>query len=173
MKRGKILLILIFFVGLVSCNKNLFEINYKGANNYKNFYLVDSIVIDNPIIISSYKVGGRFVISQSLISEFVNNKGFFQRSDVFLLGDNLYMDLVPIDYKKYSYPDDGNCKIKKIQSNSKGVKMFKFENKPKYFILGLINVNYYNVKHNAENYYQIRERNQKINYYKIVYPLCK
>lgn len=173
MKNQRILFLFILFIGLSSCNKNLFDFSYKGTTNYKNFYLVDSITIDNPIIINSYKIGGRFVISKSLLSEFVNNKDFFQRPDVFLLGDNLYMDLVPSDYKIINYPDDGNCKIKRTLSAFKDVEIYEYEHRPSHFILGLVNVNYYNVKHNAENYYQICKKKPKISYYKIIYPLCK
>lgn len=173
MKNVKLLFIaFILFISFNSCNKNLFDSYYKGENNYKSFYVVDSIIIDNPIIISSHIFGGRFVISKSILKEFQNNRKFLLRPDVFLLGDDLYMDLTKDNYKKYSYPDYGNCKLKKSETEIKDVEVYEYINKPAYFILGLINVNYYNIKHNSENYYQIRERNNKINYYKIVYPLC-
>lgn len=157
----------------ISCSRNLFDPNYKGEANYKRFYVVDSIFIDDPIILSSHTVGGRFVMSKSLLKEFQNNSKFFLRADVFLLGEDLYMDLEPTDYNNYSYPDYGNCKLRKSESEIKDVEVFEYTNNPTHFILGFINVNYYNVKHNSENYYQICEKNAKINYYKIVYPLCK
>ena len=129
--------------------------------------------IENPVIISSVKYGGRFVISKTLLSKFENNQIFFNRPDVFLLGENLYFDLDYNDYGRFKYPDNGNCELKKSTLTIKDVEIYEYENVPKHFLLGLINVNFYNIKHNAENFYQIKERNQKISYYKIVYPLCE
>lgn len=173
MEKGILLCLIIFLTVLVSCNRNLFDTNYTGPDNYKNFYLVDTIIIKQPVIISSEKIGGRFVISKSLLAKFKDTKKFFQRPDVFLLGFDLYFDLPRNDYKRFHYPDYGNCTLENIPYRAKDVELYKFKKTPKYFLLGLINVNYYNTKHNSEDYYPIREKGQKLNYYKIVYPLCK
>jgi len=170
MKTPNIILILIFSL-LSSCSKNIFDSNYKGENNYKNFYIVDTITIENPILTSYY--GGRFVFSRQLLEKTKINSDFFKRPDVFLLGFDLYYDMNPRDYKRYNYQDDGNCKTKKVVSNQKHIEIYEYTNNPVRFILCLINVNYYNVKHNAENYYQICIKDQKNSFYKIVFPLCK
>lgn len=49
------------------------------------------------------------------------------------------MDLTSDNYKKYNYPDDGNCKLKKSEIQIKDIEIFEYINIPSYFILGLIN----------------------------------
>jgi hypothetical protein len=164
-----------FFV-FISCNinKNIFDPNYKGEKNYKMFYVVDTIIIDKPIIID-YQ-GGKFVFSKTLIEKNSINRAFLKRPDVFLLGSNLYYDLWPEDYKKYIYPDNGKCDdIISINSKNKNILSYEYADKSVRFILCLINSNYYNVKHNTVDgeYYQITSNDIKNSFFKIVYPICE
>jgi hypothetical protein len=188
-----LLLVLVFLPSCVP-HKAIYDSYYKGEANYKRFYVVDSIKIENPVIVWYF---GRFVCSRKLIDTVKIDENFFKRPDVFLLCDSwgLYFDLELVDYDKYSYPAYGNCKIElKATLNTelktkfkirykKSIKryfeehkvyLYEYETPPAFFILGLINANYYNAKHASdEGWYPIKTKDQKTSYYKIVYPLCE
>jgi hypothetical protein len=171
MKKAICLLLLFMFVACVS-HKIIYDIDYKGEPNYKSFYVVDTIKIDDPIVI---EFAGRFVCSKKILDTVKINKTFFQRPDVFILVDDLYYDLLPVDYYKYFYPDYGNCDIEfKTEISKTKIYLYEYKIPPAFFILGLINANYYNEKHRTidGNWYRINTPDQKISYYKIVYPLC-
>ena len=48
---------------LCSCSRVLYDISYKGETNYKEFYIVDTILIESPVRVFSEKYGGMFVLS--------------------------------------------------------------------------------------------------------------
>lgn len=159
---------------LTSCAVNSFDPNYKGETNYKSFYVVDTIKLENPIIVNDH--GKKVICSKALLKSIKIDKPFFKRPDVFILGEDLYYDLNPKDYKKYQYPDDGNCKITKLDTLvGKGITLYKYKTDTVHFILGLINSNYYNTKHRTidAEWYRIMNNDQKNSYYRIVYPICK
>ena len=171
----KILKLAFFFVVLTSCSsKNgIYDTSYKGESNYKNFYVVDTIKLENPIIINCH--GKKVVCSKELLSKVKIDKMFFNRPDVFILGVDLYYDLNPNDYKRYHYPDYGSCEevILDISTN-KDITAYKYTKESVRFILCLINANYYNKKHSTLDsaWYRIVNNDQKNSFYKIVYPLC-
>ena len=183
MKKISIFFVLLF--GLSSCviPKRLYDLNYKGEPNHKNFYVVDTIQIEDPVVIY---FRGRFVCSRKILNSpnLKFDKKFFKRPDVFIFSNNLGYDLDNIieDYFKYPYPDYGNCSIEmkfQILKNDKNDKnviyLREFKNQPAYFILGLINANYYNMKHAdiEGGWHPIYSKDPKISYYRIVYPLCE
>ena len=185
--------LLILFLFSCSSHKATYDFYYEGQPNYKNFYVVDTIRIDDPVIVA---YDGRFVCSRKLLDTLKVDKNFFERPDVFLLGQvGLHYDLDPADFDKYSYPDYGNCKIElkttlktrfktkfkkkriniRLEFYEQQVYLYEYETPPTFFILGLINANYYNNKHAAIDgpSYLIETKDQKTSYYKIVYPLCQ
>lgn len=168
--------IIFIFILLTSCavNRNNFDSNYREEPNYKSFYLVDTIKLESPIIVNNH--GGKIICSKALLKNIRIDKAFFKRPDVFILGEDLYYDLNPKDYKKYHYPDGGNCEISKIDTLiGKGITVYKYKTDSIRFILCLINSNYYNIKHRTidAGWYRIINNDQKNSYYKIVYPICK
>lgn len=170
----KFIYIIVGFAFIISsCSKSTYDVNYKGEDNYLNFYIVDTIKIIDPVRIHSPKFGGQFIVSKTILKEYDNTIQFFVRPDVFLLGDDLYRDLSQKKYQKYVYPDNGGCELSKSGLQIEGLEVFEFKSVPKYFILGLINSNYFYVKHNSYVSFSFPEKNSKIAYYKIVYPLCK
>ena len=165
---------MIFVVSCVS-HKIIYDIDYKGEPNYKRFYVVDTIKIDAPIIVS---FNGRFVCSKKLLDTIKIDKKIFKRPDVFLLGEfGLYYDLDNlVDFDKYSYPDYGNCEEElKTEFSKQEIYLYEYKTPPIFFILGLINANYYNTKHRTidGHWYQINSKDKKTSYYKIVYPFCQ
>lgn len=155
-----------------SCSRNLYDSSYKGEPNYESFYVVDTIRITDPVRVHSPKFGGQFILAKSVLKEYNDKIEFFYRPDVFLLGEDLYRDLPPAYYNKYFYPNNGGCKFVKSHLTMAGLEVFEIKNPPQDFLLGLINANYFYVKHNSYVSFQFSDRGSKIAYYKIVYPLC-
>ena len=160
---------------LTSCavNRNSYDLHYKGETNYKSFYVVDTIKIENPIIVNDH--GKRVVCSKVLVKDIGIDEAFFKRPDVFMLGEDLYYDLNSKDYKKYHYPDYGNCEEIKLDTLiNKQITIYWYTTDSVRFILCLINSNYYNIKHRTidSEYFRIMNNDQKNSYYKIVYPIC-
>jgi hypothetical protein len=178
--------ILVFFIVLIalcfsSCKNQkssliqydvYYDILYKGEDNFKQFYIVDTIVIKEPIIIRSQQYGGPFIIEKEKLNNYQNSIEFLLSPDIFILGFDLYRDLEFSDYKKISYSAKGGCVIQESEIKMNGIEIREYESDPK-FILGLINTNYYHVKHNSESYFNIPIKDSKITYIKIVYPLCE
>lgn len=173
-----LILIVFSLVFLVSCKslKEKIDFDYSGEPNYDNFYLVDTIQIVKPVLISSKKFGGQYVISELTLEKYDNTKDFFSRSDVFIYGDDLYRVLPLKRYDDYNYPNYDNCdKFEFSHLINNDLSVYKLKIETKMFLLGLINANYYYQKHsgfhvNISNY---KEFDYKRNYYKIVFPYCE
>lgn len=165
-------LFLISVLLISSCRQKLYDINYKGEEDYKSFYVVDTISIKNPVRVYSQKHGGMFILSSDKLKAYRNEADFFLSPDVFILGQDLYRDLNKEDFKRYNYPDRGGCEVRESDTKVDGLEIYEFVSQPR-FILGLINTNYYHVKHNSEVYFNIPVKNPKATYHKMVFPLCK
>lgn len=159
-------------VSIYSCAPKIFDLNYKGAPNYESFYLVDTIRIQDPVRIHSANFGGQFILSRDVLKEYKQNREFFERPDVFLLGEDLYRDLSPKYYNQYFYNNNGGCKYEKSTLKVGDLEIFEIKSTAGSFLLGLINANYFYIKHNSDVSFQFCQKGGKIAYYKIVYPLC-
>ncbi|VBB45608.1 hypothetical protein TRIP_D310003 [uncultured Paludibacter sp.] len=164
--------IIIFIVLLSSCSSRYYDIDYKGEKNYKSFYIVDTITISNPIKVFSKKYGGPFVFSKNKLKDYNQKWSFFMEPDVFICGFDLYYVLDYQSFKKYKYPDYGGCDEKESDIKVRDLEIYEYPKNTK-FILGLINGNYYHIKHRSERYFRIPIKNLKSIYIKIVYPLCE
>ena len=171
------IMILDLFLVLVtiSCHKKIYDNNYKGESNYNNFYVVDTIKIIDPITISSVKYGGKFVVSRSILNQYHDNQQFFHRPDVFLYGDDFYIDLPVKEYKRFKYPDYGGCVLSVSKQQVDGLRIFEFNPVPKFFIMGLISANFFYKMHSGYDLKQFifSKKDNKISFYKIVYPLAE
>lgn len=155
-----------------SCSRVFYDVNYKGESNYKEFYLVDTILIKSPVRVFSEKYGGMFILSSEKLKTYNGRIDFFMEPDVFVLGFDLYRDLDAVSIKTFTYPDYGGCKLQKSSIEIDGLEIYKYPEGVR-FILGLINTNSYHVKHNSPEYFNIPIQYSKSVYHKMVYPLCK
>lgn len=176
MKIKSVVILLLVIIG-VSCSRKKYisnsELEIKDPGNYYNFYIVDTIRIDDPIRIHSEKFGGQFVVSRPVLKEYNGKRDFFLRPDVFLLSGDLYWDLPPGLYDKYKYPDYGGCNLVKSESIQVGLEVYEYKSSSMEFILGLINGDFYNKRHNSYNYFGLQKHDNKNAYYRVVYPLCR
>jgi hypothetical protein len=169
--RYKAIIVLITLI--FSCSGKMYNSNYKEEPNYESFYLVDTIKIIQPVRIHSPKFGGQFIVSKQVVNVYDGKIDFFQRPDVFLLGDDLYRDLPLKKFNRYSYPINGGCDFVKSEMVVNGLEIFEIKNSKETFLLGLIKADYFNTKHNSYVSFHFSDKASKIAYYKIVYPLCK
>jgi hypothetical protein len=152
----------------ISCNKQVFDIY--GDYNHQIFqsYIVDTIKIDNPIIIEYKNIF--YVLEKKY---FNNNLESVIKSDyVFVLGSDLYHDIYH-NQRKGTWPiyeDYGGCNY----SRDKSLQYATFKKNPCYYILALINSRYYIKIHTSidvpigfSSYGPLNNE-----YIKVVYPVC-
>ena len=167
-------MLLLILTQFCSCSDRLYDIGYNGEHEYESFYLVDTIKIKDPVRIHSLKFGGQFIVSKAIINEYSKEgRKFFQKPDVFILGNDLYRDLPKEKYGVFKYQDNGGCELVKSAVVSDDLEIYEYKQNSISFLLGLINGNYYYVKHNSYDAFAFHDKNKKFNFYKIVYPLCK
>lgn len=167
----KIYSLIIILAITCGCNIVRYDINYKGESNYKNYYIVDTISIKNPIRITSNKFCNRmFVTGDSVLKNFDNNIEFFHRPDVFLYEIDLYriIEYNDILNSKIKLP---SCDVYRETGEFKNVELYKFNVEPR-FILCMMNLNYYNIKYNSCEKLWPRNINRKSQFIKVVYPIC-
>lgn len=141
-----------------------------------DFYVVDTINISSPIVFYKPGQSGKFVSSVTEIEgKKFNLRKSILREDIYIYSNSLYGFLSQNDFDKYHYPDYGNCIFREEYFKEiKGIVYQKFKKQPKKFILGLINVDYYNRK--VQVYGKkptIFKRYGNATYYKIAFPLCE
>ena len=75
--------------------------------------------------------------------------------------------------KRLLHPRDGGCEFLKSEIVVNGLEIFEIKKPSETFLLGMINGNYFQAKHNSYVSFQLPNKGSKVTYYKIVYPLCK
>jgi len=164
---------IVLAITLAGCSRVWYDYDYKGESNFKNFYVVDTIKIEDPVRIYSHKFGGPFVISRKLLKEYKGKIEFFSRPDVFILDGDLHRYLSSEDSPRYSYPErSGGCDFIRSEVIIKDLEVSEFENKSVSFLLGLINANFYYRKSDSYSSFAYGEKNEKKSYYKLLFPLC-
>lgn len=174
----RVSIILMFLFLVVSCKSSIgvVDFDYSGEPYYDNFYLVDTIKIEEPIVISSEKFGGRYIISRATLEKYDNKREFFSRPDVFVYGDDFHQVLPYKEHTRYAYPKYDECdKFVQDFEIIKGLYVYSFKQDSLTFLLGFINANYYYKTHSGfhVNIPDYREYDYKRNFYKIVFPYCK
>lgn len=147
---------------------------YESSEGYKNLYVVDTILIDTPVDFITQS-GYNFIMSKSHFDSFNGSeKDLFESDNAFLAGE-LPMGLPPNTFNKYFVGDDCYKFLKLSSEKKKGIKyIYYFNGKwPNYFILLLVNGNYYNQAFSGiDGTPPIKDNWKKFNYYKVVIPVC-
>ena len=170
--KKKLLWAIMGCIVLNSCSKNIALKNLKIENDYRNFYIVDTIKIVNPVRIHSDKFGGQFIVSRDSIKNYKRRIDFFYQPYVYLLGDDIFRASDPKDWSTIKYPDNGGCNFEKSKLENIELEIYEFNNETTVFILGLISARYYFEKFNSYNSFNFEKKNYINSYIKIVYPLC-
>ncbi|MDR0230154.1 MAG: hypothetical protein LBI72_13995 [Flavobacteriaceae bacterium] len=178
---NKLFLLVLVLLGIASCRpKDLRDYEYKGEPNYNSFYIVDTIKIENPIVVSISGGRGVYVLSEKTLKEYKSHEEFINRPDVFVYGgSDLYLLLPISEYGKYRFRkiESKECigTIKSAYSPNEEISVYRFKNEIDTFLLSLINANYYYQKYNGfhTSYAWYKEINYKRVYYRIVFPYCE
>lgn len=168
----KVLIIILIFLGSFSsiCQN-------KNDEKFANFYIVDTITINNPLVFYKTNQSGKYIKdSESAKEAKCNIKKALKNDDIYIFGEDLYRffdDAKKIE--EYKYPDFGNCDFETESTEDKrGIVYKKFKSKPTKFILGLINASYYDRKITIYGKKKsVLNNYNKSLYYKIVFPLCE
>ncbi len=153
-------------------HKDYCDYDYSGEPNYRQFYISDTIIIDNPIVI--YRNCNRYVTKlETLTTQSKINDSFFDRPDVFLFRFD-FGNLNISGYNPKFFYGLNHCDLSD-QLIYKNINYRVFKSNSVRFILGFISVNHYNTIYNAIdcNWIAIKSKKQKIEYYKILFPLCE
>lgn len=156
----------------VPYSDSYYDVFYKGEENYKQFYIVDTIKIENPVIVWSKLHGGPFVMGKSKLDEYSDNLDFFKGPDIFIYWPDLYFFLDQDQIELIDYKNSGGCIENKREIVRENLWVSEFSGKP-IFILGLSNANHYHRIRRSENYFKISLENPKYFYIKIAFPLCE
>ena len=151
-------------------HKDYCDHDYIGEKKYKLFYIVDTITINNPVIVYGKD---NFYVTQKevLLSQKKIDKYFYLRPDVFIFSFDYNSSIDGYDYKIHKKLK--HCKTSDLEE-FKNIYYRNFESNSLSFILGLINVNHFNIIFNAmDSKKYIDSKKQKIEYYKILFPLCE
>lgn len=142
-----------------------------------DFYVVDTITIDNPIVFYKPNQSGTYIGSLSVIQKLNTNniKKILSEKNIYIYSSNFYNFLSARDIDQYHYPDYGSCEFEsEYFKDIRGIVSRKFKSNPQKFILALINVSYYNSK--IATYGKrtsVFKNHNKSLYYKIVFPVCE
>lgn len=159
-----------------------FYLSYSFAQNLyepeeMDIYIVDTIVIDNPIVFYKPNQSGTYIGSLNTIQRLntKNIKKILSEKDVYIYSSVFYNFLSAKDIAYYHYPDYGGCEFEsEYFKDIKGITYRKFKSNPQEFILALINVSYYNSK--IATYGEklsVFKNYDKSLYYKIVFLVCE
>ena len=184
----KLLFLLFFFFQLLSCSTIERGMLYNTAKyddmRYSHFYVIDTIQIDSPMVLKNKSL--YYIFPKTIYKANKINKDFFQRKDVFLydgtIGDiSMYVDKQN-DFYKYDFFNNLDCNLVKTDIIKNG-NFYEFKKLPKCFVLCFVNVNYFNWcnrgficsdrKGDKMRNPFIKDKMSKINYRKIVFPICQ
>lgn len=136
-------------------SETVYDYYFEGIldENYKSLYVVDTITLKSPYLV--YYKGSSYVVPRSVweSTKTISAK-FFKRTDIFLFSYDYMIDgdmrdtISDGDYDRYSRTREfiGNYYMKKrLAKDTLYVAKFKMEEPV--FILGLINIYWYNFRH--------------------------
>lgn len=143
MKRFSYIAVMLLFMACIS-EKGMYtylDPEYEYDDGHKNCYIVDTIYIDSPIIVAT-KEGHDFTMSKSVFESYNGRKSFFYNNpNVYLFQTN-----VPIKNPKLKYPPLKTCYDYTLLDyiTKDGVEVYTYKYKPDYFLLLLVNGDYFN-----------------------------
>jgi hypothetical protein len=172
-------ILLVFFILLLSSCVSQKGISfndipeYESSDGYKNLYVVDTIQIDTPVRFFT-KSGYEFIMSKRHFTLFNGSeKELFENDNAFLVGE-LPMGLPPARFYRYFVGENCYKSLELSAEKKKDIRtIYYFKTNPDYFILLLVNGNYYNHAFcGIDGAPPIKDNGKKFNYYKVIIPFC-
>jgi len=151
-----------------------FMLFYKtNAQEGKNFYLTrDTIVVDEPVVLSLKKYDGMFLVSNNDIKQEINIEKLILENKIYIFNTDLYRFFEKKDFEKLiKYKE---CFFEEISELNKEITIRKLGSKTTKFVLGFVNVDYYNQRVTTVDKGKTYFKNKKKTYfYPIVFPICE
>jgi hypothetical protein len=177
----KTLIFSILLIFIYSCRvSNFTNDTYFSTNNIygKNIYLVDSIQIINPVFViyEDKENYFSFITDSSSIKGFSDIRNIYNNDNIYLGSHCFWCHLIKdsLLINKFKNINPEICYNVVELRKEGGFTIFRFEKKVKYFILGLVNINYYNrTENNLDKSVFIKTNLPNSTYYKIVFPVCE
>ena len=162
--------------GSYQYHDNYYALDHRNDNN-QCFFVVDTIDIPNPILIK--EKGDYFIVSQTALEKGTKSiDNLYHETDVYIAGfeEFFFYKYLPKEariWSRYVNKVSIYAETEKITINGKTYEKFKSPHVS--FILGLINVNYYNTIMACMDcdWYMLKNREYKNSYYRIVFPILK
>lgn len=156
-----------------SCISNYRNVEYNLPISTRSAFILDTIHINNPIIIEYKNI--RYVVDTSIDSIPMKNINYFiENTSHYVLGDNIYYDLPFSLHKRIPNCYKGGFCNYILEKERKHYDIYSFREKPIFFVLVALNVSVFNKKHTSIDAPQYIRRYSPINTYVLfVYPECK
>ena len=145
------------------------------AQETKHFFITkDTLVLENPVVISFKNIDGLFVIDSTTLKsdKKINIIKLLEEDKAFIYSDNFYRFLTAqqmADNKGYL-----DCDYSDNYEISHNITVRRLKNTIKEFILCFVRIDFYNEKIiTADNQRSSFSKKQIGQYYKIVFPICK
>lgn len=158
-----------------------YDVHYSSSPEGKRdreqvFYVVDTIKIADPLIIS--EKGNMFVLSQSA---YENNsksiKKLYRETDVYIVcvDESDFYDFLSSKHKARYRTFHEQFYSETESVTIKGKQCYKFKSPDVSFVLGLIKVSFFNVRmtQSCGDWYRLYNREYMNSYYRIVFPILK
>ncbi|WP_026953900.1 hypothetical protein [Algoriphagus vanfongensis] len=170
----RLVVLFVVLFGISSCSRKSWDNSYKDEDNYESFYVVDTILIENPVYVSISKRG--------------LSRGFYMSEKDLNISSNLDLDEMARDSKVYFsggnllgfFPGESFVEILDSCSNIFSIKkankevILYYSDKPiKKFVLALSTLNYYNQVDSSLESWNLESDLEKSVYIKVVFPLCE
>lgn len=166
---------IISLLGISCVSKKDFykRISYEYKNAQKNLYIVDTIKISSPLIITT-KSNHRFICSEDIFKNYNGKESFFFKNQyVYIFQDGLPITMPSKVFRKYQTEFGGYKEILTDKKIREIASIYKFQGEaPIYFLLVLVQGDYYNSVytgfHTPAGYYLGYDT---FSYYRVALPL--
>jgi hypothetical protein len=147
------------------------EFDCADNNRQKAYYVVDSICIASPIIVVA-KDGTEFVMSTTVFKKYNGKNSFFYtQPDVYFLESIAFGTF---SYKKWPHGLEDCWNYSEPDFKNKyRLETYHFKKKPDYFIFSLVSGDYASNIPFDSGRKELKLKNLKFSYYKVVFPVCK
>lgn len=168
----RIVALIMVVASFYSCGKRALNPSYRGEDNFKQFYVVDTIEIESPVYVSVYKGGlssGFYMNEGDLnFTKEINLENIAKNPRVYFAGSNLF-GFFPgeVAIENIAY-----CTEVSIKEVRKGITISVPKKPIKRFILALTTISHYNRIDSSLESWILETDWDKSAYIKVVFPLC-
>ena len=171
--------IILFLAGCHSGRVAQNSVTYNSPAGYKNFYVLDTVYIKNPIVVYTWQKH-MLLMSKDELEEDNGRKEFFLwRTNVFFYEKDFSRLLPEAVYSNYSPVVKGAYCGGELKENKKLAKgyirnVWEFEKVPDYFLLALVKGSYFNEIYAGEKggTTHLNFEDTDFSYFRVAVPFC-